>query len=63
MEGKGGLDAVNEVKELFRVWETEVYAKTRGDHRWQLDVKFKQKEVLDGLKVLLSFSLLFAYVS
>jgi len=47
MEGKGGPEAVAEVRELFRVWETEV---ARSDHRWQLDVKFQQKEVLDSLK-------------
>jgi len=50
MEGKGGLEAVAEVRELFRVWETEVAEKTRSDHRWQLDVKFQQKEVLESLK-------------
>lgn len=51
MEAPGGREAISEVKELFRLWSAEVDEKDQSDHRWQLDIKLKQKEVLDSLKV------------
>jgi len=51
LSAEGGIEAVTQVKEVFRVWESEVGEKEQADHRWQLDVKIRQKAVLDGLQI------------
>jgi len=50
ISGQGGAEALNQVREQFNDWEVEVREKDQNDHRWQFNIKLKQKEILDQLK-------------